>query len=69
MAAKIESIEGQPADAATGSDDKLNQQSRTIVEDFALQRQGEHHQQQPVHKCSAWLLRPNDHASGRVPPL
>ena len=38
MAAKIESIEGQPADAATGSDDKLNQQLRTIVED--LQRIG-----------------------------
>ena len=38
MAAKIESIEGQPADAATVSDDKLNQQLRTIVED--LQRIG-----------------------------
>jgi hypothetical protein len=38
MAAKIESIEGQPTDAATGSDDKLNQQLRTIVED--LQRIG-----------------------------
>ena len=38
MAAKIESIEGQPADATTGSDDKLNQQLRTIVED--LQRIG-----------------------------
>jgi len=40
MAAKIEPTERQSAGAAAGSDDKLNQQLRAIVED--LQRVGPH---------------------------
>src|SRR5262249_61253311 len=38
MAAKIEPIERQSAGAAAGSDDKLNQQLHTVVEE--LQRAG-----------------------------
>ena len=61
MAAKIESIEGQPADAATGSDDKLNQQLRTIVED--LQRIGIQPSPKSKRHPLRGLRRPSPHST------